>query len=566
MQNSNNSTSVKLLLNKLTGSGPENNESSLKPVQYGLYARKSTTSEDRQASSIEDQIKECVDKVITPNGLSIKKIYKESFSAKIADTRDEFNKLIDDIENGRIDGLIAWHPDRLSRNMKEAGVIIDLVDRGLIKDLRFATFTFENNPAGKMLLGITFVMAKQYSEHLSESVDRGNKRAIEDAEFIGKFKHGYILDSNRFFQPDPKNFTKIKHMFELALNGKSQKDIREWINGQSYTVQKRAGGPYQSHKWSKDDVSKTLKDPFYAGVLKWGKHYKNLLEEYDFQSVITVDEYLKINKIDSLDSSKVYAINKPKGGEIFANLFRGRVICGACNESMTSMVTNKRNKTTGKKYDYRYYYKCENRCCNLNGKSIRAKTIIDTAEVFFKEYLFIKKSNYLVIKSSAERSMKHESTRLTSEVSSLKRKLALKKQQYEQTKALILESPELKDYYNLGKLLDEQKELEQRYELIVSQRRLLKDSLITFDEYLKLFEFFPVIFEKLDDMSELDQLLKIFFSNFIIEPIKKDTFKGSKVSYKLNEPWKGFIESNDFVCGAGKETLTPGLFHGKEAL
>jgi hypothetical protein len=51
-------------------------------------------------------------------------------------------------------------------------------------------------------------------------------------------------------------------------------------------------------------------------------------------------------------------------------------------------------------------------------------------------------------------------------------------------------------------------------------------------------------------MSELDELLKMFFSNFIIEPIKKDTFKESKVSYKLNEPWKGFIESNDFVCGA----------------
>ena len=190
MQNNNDSISVKLLLDKLTGGGPESSEDSLKPVRYGLYARKSTTSEDRQASSIEDQIKECVDKVITPNGLNVKKIYKESFSAKIADIRDEFNKLIDDIENGRIDGLIAWHPDRLSRNMKEAGVIIDLVDRGLIKDLRFATFTFENNPAGKMLLGITFVMAKQYSEHLSESVDRGNKRAIEDAEFIGKFKHG----------------------------------------------------------------------------------------------------------------------------------------------------------------------------------------------------------------------------------------------------------------------------------------------------------------------------------------------------------------------------------------
>ena len=49
-------------------------------------------------------------------------------------------------------------------------------------------------------------------------------------------------------------------------------------------------------------------------------------------------------------------------------------------------------------------------------------------------------------------------------------------------------------------------------------------------------------------MSELDQLLRVSFSNFIITPIKKDTFKESKVSYKLNEPWRGFIESNDFVC------------------
>lgn len=118
-------------------------------LRYALYVRKSTTSEDRQASSIEDQIKECMEKVVIPNGLSIVKTYQESFSAKVADMRDEFNSMINEIENGRIDGVIAWHPDRLSRNMKEAGAIIDLVDKGLIKDLRFATFTFENTPAGK---------------------------------------------------------------------------------------------------------------------------------------------------------------------------------------------------------------------------------------------------------------------------------------------------------------------------------------------------------------------------------------------------------------------------------
>lgn len=277
-------------------------------INYALYARKSTTSEDRQASSIEDQIKECMEKLVAPNDLNVVRVYEESFSAKIADTRSKFKALINEIENGHIDGLIAWHPDRLARNMKEAGAIIDLVDRGLIKDLRFPTFTFENTPAGKMLLGITFVMAKQYSEHLAESVDRGNKRAVEDAEFIGKFKHGYIVDVKRTFQPDPRNFTKIKHMFEMILEGHSQKDARLWINEQGYTVQKLPGGEYVPHKWDKDDVSKLIRDPHYAGVHKWGKNFTDLVDAYDFEPMISVDDFLKINKVDSLNSAKILAI------------------------------------------------------------------------------------------------------------------------------------------------------------------------------------------------------------------------------------------------------------------
>ena len=49
-------------------------------------------------------------------------------------------------------------------------------------------------------------------------------------------------------------------------------------------------------------------------------------------------------------------------------------------------------------------------------------------------------------------------------------------------------------------------------------------------------------------------------------PTEKDFRRGSKVTYKLNEPWEGFVKSNDFVPGAGEETLTLDLFLGKEAL
>lgn len=535
-------------------------------IRYALYARKSTTSEDRQASSIEDQVKECMEKVVTPNNLNVVKIYQESYSAKVADLRDEFNALIKEIESGRIDGVIAWHPDRLSRNMKEAGAIIDLVDRGLIKDLRFATFTFENTPAGKMLLGITFVMAKQYSEHLSESVDRGNKRAVEDAEFIGKFKHGYIVDKKRYFVPDPFNFAKIQRMFEMALAGKSQKDIRIWINKQDYTVQKLPGGKYVSHVWDKDDVSKLLRDPHYAGVHKWGKNLTNLVDAYNFEPMVSVDEFLKINRIDDLRDAKIFAINRPKGGNIQADLLRGMVYCGKCKKPLTSMLVPKRDRETGEVLHARYYYKCETEDCVMHIKSARAGLVIDEAQRFFWKHLFITKSNYQYYLKSAKKEAKRKTAEFDSNIARLKRVIANKETSYQKIKDLILESPDMKDHYDLRKNKKEITNLKKEYMKALLQRKLVDDAIPTFEDYLKLLKLTPVILGKIRDMKAMDELLRIFFSNFTIMPVQNGTFKGSKVTYKLNEPWDGFVNDDNFVSGAGEGTLTPGLILGKDAL
>ena len=535
-------------------------------VRYALYTRKSTTSEDRQASSIEDQIDDCYEKVIIPNELNVVRTYQESYSAKVADLRDEFNSMIKEIENGNIDGVIAWHPDRLSRNMKEAGAIIDLVDRGLIRDLRFATFTFENTPAGKMLLGITFIMAKQYSEHLAESVDRGNKRAVEDGEFIGKFKHGYILDINRYFQPDPLNFAKVEHMFEMALSGKSQKDIRLWINEQDYTVQKRQGGPHLPHKWDKDDVSKLLRDPHYVGVHKWGKTHTDLTELYDFQPMLTVSEFLKINKVDSLDNAKVLAAHRPRSGTIRADLLRGMVYCGECDKTLTSMLIPKKDKQTGQTKEERYYYKCETEGCSMFDKSARAGIVISAAQEFFKQYLFITKTNYAEYLKQAEMEAKRKSAEFDNVIAKSKVLIANKEKLYDQTKDLILKNPELKEHYDLDKHAKEINKLKTDYKRAIKQRDNIKSAIPTFEEYLKLLETTPVVLGKIRDMKTMDALLRIFFSNFTISPTMEGSFKGSKVSYKLNEPWEGFVNANDFVIGAGEETLTLDLFLGKEAL
>ncbi len=482
-------------------------------INYALYARKSTTSEDRQASSIEDQVTECMEKVVVPNDLNVVKVYEESFSAKIADTRDEFNKLINEIENGHIAGLIAWHPDRLARNMKEAGAIIDLVDRG-------------------------------------------NKRAVEDGEFIGKFKHGYVVDINRTFQPDPRNFTKVKHMFEMALEGKSQKQIREWINEQGYTVQKRPGGEYEPHKWDKDDVSKLIRDPHYAGVHKWGKNFTDLVDAYDFETMISVDDFLKINKVESLNSSKILAIARPRSGNIRADLLRGKVYCGACHKTLTSMLIDKKDKETKEIIQSRYYYKCETEGCPVEGSSARAGLVINAAQQFFQDYLFITKGNYGHFVKEAEKEAKRKSAEFDSIIARSKITIANKEKSYERTKDLILKNPELKEHYDLGKYSKEIEQIKKDFAKATKQRDNIKSAIPTFEEYLKLLETTPVILGKIRDMKVMDALLRIFFSNFTITPGKDGFRKGSTVTIKLNEPWEGFVVANDFVRGAGKETLS----------
>jgi hypothetical protein len=76
----------------------------------------------------------------------------------------------------------------------------------------------------------------------------------------------------------------------------------------------------------------------------------------------------------------------------------------------------------------------------------------------------------------------------------------------------------------------------------------------------------PVILSKMHDMKAMDQVLRIFFSNFTIEPMNDSFKQGSKVTYNLKEPWAGFFRDEKLVHGAGRGTLTPGLILGKDAL
>ena len=139
--------------------------------RYVIYCRKSTETEDRQVRSLPDQVEECLAKA-KRLGVKVRPedIIQEAASAKKSGGREEFDKMLRGFRSGKYQGLISWAPDRVSRNMKEAGEIIEMIDLEQIQDLHFKTYQFENNPNGKMLLGILFATSKQYSDKLSVDV------------------------------------------------------------------------------------------------------------------------------------------------------------------------------------------------------------------------------------------------------------------------------------------------------------------------------------------------------------------------------------------------------------
>ena len=149
--------------------------------------------------------------------------------------------------------------------------------------------------------------------------------------------------------------------------------------------------------------------------------------------------------------------------------------------------------------------------------------------------------------------MREELYRIDSKIASLKTTIVNKRKKYDNAKNLIQNdlSGKLARHYDLDKILDEIESLETEQKRLLDIKNTSSNIMPSFDDYLKLFKSTSVILDKIRDMKQMDKFLRIFFSNFTITPGEGGFRKGSVVSYKLNEPWEGFVNANDFVRGAG---------------
>lgn len=312
-------------------------------MKYFVYCRKSTDAEDRQVLSLESQLSEANKLVDRLPGVQIIRIYEEAMSAKTPG-RPLFDEMIKRVEQGEAHGIISWHPDRLARNPIDGGRVIHMIDCGKLKDLQFATFTFANNPQGKLMLSMLFGFSKYYVDSLAENIRRGNRTKAEKGWRPSKPPLGYLTDpTTKVTIPDPARFDLVRQILRLALTGAYTPSRILRIATDEWGLRTRPrprGGDRFLHL---STIYAILKNPFYAGIFKWdgkvlrGKH----------APMITLAEREQIASILS-------RARKPRPvRRSFA--FTGLMRCGSCGLAVTA--EEKKNR-----YGYQYiYYHCTRR-------------------------------------------------------------------------------------------------------------------------------------------------------------------------------------------------------------
>lgn len=330
-----------------------------KPVlRCFVYCRKSTDDEARQVASIESQRLELEQRFGASPDLEIVGIYEEARTAKTPG-RPVFGEMLMRIERGEADCIVAWAPDRLARNSIDGGHIIYLLDRGVLRDLKFATYTFENNSQGKFMLSIMFGQSKYYSDALSENVKRGNRTKAAKGWRPGAAPMGYLNDpASKTIIVDPTYYPLVRQMFDLVLTGgHSAKQIariarEDW--GLTTPRRRKGGGVVHQSL-----VHRVLTNPFYAGLFMW----EGQLVRGQHEPVVTLDEFKAVQA----------AIRRPDTPrpKRHAFPFVGLIRCGECGMGVTAQVTTNR---FGTRYTY---YRCTKKALgtNCSQPSIRAEEL-----------------------------------------------------------------------------------------------------------------------------------------------------------------------------------------------
>ena len=230
-------------------------------TKVAAYCRVSTDT-DEQATSYEMQVEHYTEYISNHPEWELAGIYADDgISGTNTKKREEFNRMIDDCMEGKIDLVITKSISRFARNTLDC---LQYIRK--LKEKNIAVFFEKENintldAKGELLLTIMASLAQQESQSLSQNVKLGlqfryqaGKVQVNHNRFLG-----YTKDAEGNLIIEPSEAVVIKRIYREFLSGASLRDICKSLMADKILT--GAG----KEKWIPSTVHKILTNEKYIG-------------------------------------------------------------------------------------------------------------------------------------------------------------------------------------------------------------------------------------------------------------------------------------------------------------
>lgn len=232
------------------------------------YVRTSTDREE-QEGSFEIQKAYFEDLITSDPELEYVGCYGDfGKSGQYADKRPEFQRMLKDCEEGKIQAIYTKSVSRFARSIAD---LVDTLNR--LRSLGIFVY-FEdqnlnsNDRQMELLLNILGVMAQEEARSLGENVRLGLMLRSSTGHPVGRVAYGYRrIDKDANWAIEEEEAKRIRLMFRMAGKGDCYQDIKKALD----QFEADAG---TGVTWGRERIYRTLRSVVYKGDVITGKTYK----------------------------------------------------------------------------------------------------------------------------------------------------------------------------------------------------------------------------------------------------------------------------------------------------
>ena len=506
----------------------------------GIYIRVSTEDQAREGFSLGEQ-QEKLEQLCKYKDYKVFKIYKDAgISAKDMEHRSAFQQMLQDMRAGKINYIVAYKLDRVTRSVKDLEVLISDLEKHncyLVCDRDDVNTSTAN---GRFFVRMLTVLSQLEIEIVSERTKFGLTGAIKSGHIPGTCPLGYKRDESKKIIIDETTKDVILRIFNIYLEGKSFQTIANILNEEKVLTPKN---------WTDATIEKIINNKIYGGDYE---RYKRVAKEQGIETVVYHDVVEPIiTRAMYEDVQRQKEINQRAYCRDRIYIFMQKLVCPKCGKTMTCKGAG------GKKKKYMYYH-CE--YCKLYIREDLVEQEIMPLIMGLIEYdMTVKKYFYPVLADKKE----NDTSKLDKEISSLQSQKNRIKEAY--LKGIVQVEDFSEDYKVIEEKLNvlEQKRLEtiDLNKQTFNPQHLMADRYVEKEKLIRSNKFYDMLIAEWNNKNkeEKQEFISKFIESITLEKDSKGNLelKNLKLRSSFLEEINKLVDNGMFdvsiPCEKGKE-------------